>query len=47
MKTYRVVFEIVIKNDDTDWIEKAIEEQLEPGEYINSGNIEEVNHDNL
>ena len=42
MKTYKVTFEIVLKDDDTDWIEKAIEENLENGEYINEGNIEEV-----
>jgi hypothetical protein len=42
MKTYKVYFEIVLKNDDTDWIEQAIEEQLEKGEQILEGNIEEV-----
>ena len=42
MKTFRVVFDIVLKNDDTDWIERAIEEQLETGEFIDSGNIEEL-----
>lgn len=42
MKTYKVYFEIVLKNDDTAWIEQAIEEQLETGEQILEGNIEEV-----
>ena len=42
MKTYKITFEIVLKNDDTAWIERAIEEQLESGEFIDYGNIEEV-----
>lgn len=42
MKTYKVTFEICLKNDDTDWIERAIEENLESGEFIDFGNIEEV-----
>jgi|LauGreDrversion4_2_1035121.scaffolds.fasta_scaffold548238_3 hypothetical protein len=42
MKTYKVYFEIQLKSDDTDWIEQAIEEQLETGEQILDGNIEEV-----
>ena len=42
MKTYKVTFEIVLKNDDTEWIERAIEEQLENGEFIDFGNIEEI-----
>jgi len=42
MKTYKVTFEIALKNDDTDWIERAIEENLESGEEILEGNIEEV-----
>ena len=42
MKTFKVTFEIVLKSDDTDWIERAIEENLESGEQIIDGNIEEV-----
>ena len=42
MKTYRVTFDIVLKNDDTDWIEQSIEQCLESGEFIDSVNIEEV-----
>jgi hypothetical protein len=42
MRTYKVTFEIVLKSDDTDWIERAIEENLESGEEIIEGNIEEV-----
>ena len=42
MKTYKVTFEIALKNDDTAWIERAIEENLETGEEILEGNIEEV-----
>jgi len=42
MKTFKVEFTIQLKNDDTDWIERAIEEQLESGEFIDCGNIEEV-----
>ena len=34
MRTYKVTFEIVLKSDDTDWIERAIEENLEDGEEI-------------
>jgi hypothetical protein len=45
MKTFRVTFEIVLKNNDTDWIERAIEEQLETGEFIDSGNIEELTNE--
>jgi hypothetical protein len=42
MRTYKVTFEIVLKSDDTDWIEKVIDEQLERGEEIIDGNIEEI-----
>jgi hypothetical protein len=42
MRTYKVTFEIVLKSDDTDWIEKVIDEQLESGEEIIDGNIEEI-----
>jgi hypothetical protein len=42
MKTFKVTFEIALKDDDTDWIERAIEENLEGGEEILEGNIEEV-----
>ena len=42
MKTFKVTFEIALKNDDTDLIESAIEENLESGEQILDGNIEEV-----
>jgi hypothetical protein len=42
MKTYKVEFEIVLKNDDTDWLWNTIEEQLETGEFIDCQLIEEV-----
>ena len=45
MKTYKVEFEIVLKNDSTDWIAYAIEDQLEPKEFIDSFKIKEVNHE--
>lgn len=42
MKTYKVTFEIVLKNNDMGWIEQVIEEQLERNEFIDSYTIEEV-----
>jgi hypothetical protein len=42
MRRFKVTFEVVLKNDDTDWIEQAIEQGLEQGEEIIDGNIEEV-----
>jgi len=42
MKTYKVEFEIVLKNDDTDWIASAIEDCLESHEFIDALSIEEV-----
>ena len=42
MRTFKITFELQLKNDDTDWIERAIEENLETGEQIISGDIEEI-----
>ena len=43
MKTYQVTFTIALYDDaNTDWIERAIEENLYIGEAILDGNIEEV-----
>lgn len=42
MKTFKITFEVALKNDDIDWIEQAIEQGLEDGEEIIDGNIEEV-----
>jgi hypothetical protein len=42
MKTYKVTFTIRLNEDNTDWIESAIDEQLERGEEIIEGNIEEI-----
>ena len=44
MKTYKVTFEIVLKNDSFEWIYPCLEEQLEPTEYIDNIKIEEVNN---
>lgn len=46
MKKYKITFEIVLNdNTKTEWIEQAIEEQLEIGEEILDGNIEELEND--
>jgi nitrogen regulatory protein PII len=42
MKTYKVEFEIVLKNDDINWLWDTIEQQLETGEFLDSQLIEEV-----
>lgn len=46
MKTYKLTFEIVLKDtaelDLDDFIERAIEEQLEAGEFINAYEREEA-----
>jgi hypothetical protein len=47
MKTYKIEFEIVLKDTakpdwGDDFISRAIEEQLERGEFIDSYFIEEV-----
>lgn len=46
MKTYKITLEIVLKDtadlDIDDFIERAIEEQLEDGEFINAYDYEEV-----
>jgi hypothetical protein len=42
MKTFKVEFEIVLKNDDTDWITSAVEDCLESHEFIDNISIEEV-----
>lgn len=46
MKTYKIVFEVVLKDTANlnfdDFIGRAIEEQLENGEFIDSYNREEV-----
>ena len=46
MITYKVTMVLKLhEGSKTDWIEQAIEEQLEAGEVIIEGDIEEVNHD--
>lgn len=46
MKTYKLTFEVVLKDtadlDIDDFIERAIEEQLEDGEFIDSYEYEEL-----
>jgi hypothetical protein len=43
MRKYKVTFTIVLRDEaDTDFIENAIEEQLEKGEDIIDGSIEEL-----
>lgn len=46
MKTYKLSIEVVLKDtvdlDIDDFIERAIEEQLEAGEFIDSYEFEEV-----
>lgn len=43
MKTYLVTFKIRLHDDaSTEWIEQAIEENLELREEIIEGNIEEL-----
>lgn len=42
MKTFKIELELVLKNDDTDWIISAIEDCLESGEFVDSLKIEEV-----
>ena len=42
MKHYQVVMTLLLNDDaNTDWIERAIEENLEQGEEILEGNISE------
>jgi hypothetical protein len=45
MPKFKVTFEVYLHDDKTDWIETAIEEQLESGEAILDGNIEEITHE--
>ena len=46
MITYKVTMILKLhEKSKTDWIEQSIEEQLEIGEVILDGNIEEVEHD--
>lgn len=46
MITYKVTMILKLhEGSKTDWIEQSIEEQLEIGEVILDGNIEEVEHD--
>lgn len=46
MKTYKVTFELVLKDTAELWrddfVERAILEQLEDNEFINSYNFEEL-----
>lgn len=46
MKTYILTIEVVLKDTanlyNDDFIERAIEEQLEDGEYINSYDLSEL-----
>jgi hypothetical protein len=49
MKTYKIELEIVLKDypeiddDSGNWIHQAIEQQLEPGEFIDYYFIEDKN----
>ena len=45
MKTFKIELELVLKNDDTGWIVRAIEDCLESGEFVNSLKINEVIED--
>lgn len=45
MKTYKIMVEVVLKEDclfKDDFIYRAIEEQLERGEFINAYDYEEA-----
>ena len=48
MKTYRVEIEIQLKEfaggwrAPTDWIEVALEDQLEAGEWVAINNVQEI-----
>jgi hypothetical protein len=42
MKTYKIEFEIVLKDNQMDWIQQSIEKQLESNEFIDEFKITEV-----
>lgn len=42
MKTYKIEFEIVLKDNQMDWIQQSIEKQLEWNEYIDEFKIVEA-----
>lgn len=42
MKTYKIEFEIVLKDSQMDWIQQSIEKQLESNEFIDEFKITEV-----
>ena len=42
MKTYKIEFEIVLKDNQMDWIQESIEKQLESNEFIDEFKITEV-----
>ena len=45
MRTFKIELELVLKNDDTDWLIRAIEDCLESGEFVDSLKINEVIED--
>jgi hypothetical protein len=42
MKTYKIEFEIVLKDNQMDWIQESIEKQLESNEFVDEFKITEV-----
>jgi hypothetical protein len=42
MRTYKIEFEIVLKDNQMDWIQQSIEKQLESNEFIDEFKIVEV-----
>jgi 2-oxoglutarate dehydrogenase complex dehydrogenase (E1) component-like enzyme len=42
MKTYKIEFEIVLKDNQMDWIQQSIEKQLESNEFVDEFKITEV-----
>lgn len=42
MKTYKIEFEIVLKDNQLEWIQQSIEKQLESNEFIDEFKIVEA-----
>jgi 2-oxoglutarate dehydrogenase complex dehydrogenase (E1) component-like enzyme len=42
MRTYKIEFEIVLKDNQMDWIQQSIEKQLESNEFVDEFKITEV-----
>jgi hypothetical protein len=42
MRTFTITMEIVLKDNQTDFIRRAVEEQLEDNEYISESTIKEI-----